>query len=174
MCSSCSRASQQPHWVPPPTPPAHISPAQDPGDHPGSADSSTSSAVLWLQLLESLPLLPAWPALQNQKDLASRHHQGQTAIYPEKGSKFSGHPNKLKAEPWALDPRIIYLPRSPSQRWLCCPAPLEALLSRPYHAHRWPHGRANPGLDDPRAHQRTSAHIQPDFPSLHRPMCPHP
>lgn len=58
-----------------------------------------SSVLLWLQLLEALPFLPAWPTLQNQEDLAFRDHQGQTAICPGKGSDLSGHPSKLKAEP---------------------------------------------------------------------------
>lgn len=117
---------------PQPPPCTHLSPPRDPGDRPGSADCSTSSALFSGSLARAsgiLPFLPAWPALQNQKDLTFRDHQGQTAIYhppPKKkigGSDFSGHPSKLRAEPWASDPRIIYLPWSPSQKVVQLPSP---------------------------------------------------
>lgn len=66
-----------------PCPPA---PPRDPGEPPGPADFRTPLVFLWLRLLETLPFLPAWPALQNQKDLAFGEHQGQTATGPGKGS----------------------------------------------------------------------------------------
>lgn len=58
--SSCSQASQQPHWVPPP---AHISPAPDPGDHPGSADGSTSSSLFSGSLAPALGIPTLSPHL---------------------------------------------------------------------------------------------------------------
>lgn len=176
LCSSCCLAFQQPRWVPPP---AHIPPAprilETVQAQLTAAPPRPSSAVLWLQLLESLTLSPGLPSPPEPEGPYLQRPSGSNCHLPRKtGATFQGVLASQKQSPRLLTPGSFTCPGPQAKRWLCGPAPLEPLSQGPTMHTDDPHGRANPGLDDPRAYQRTSARLQPDFPSPSPPCVPTP
>lgn len=102
---------------------------------------------------------PGQPS-RTRRTLPSENIRAKLPLAQGRAVTFSGHPSKLKAEPWTSDPRIIHPPRFPGQKV----ALAAQLFWNP--SSEGPQGRANLGLDDAGAHLRTSAHLQPDVPSL--------
>lgn len=161
-----------------PTPCTHPSRPEDPGDRPGSADCRTSSALFGGSLAPApgIPTLsPGLPSPPEPEGPYLQRPSGSNCHLPRKtGATFQGVLASQKQSPRLLTPGSFTCPGPQAKRWLCGPAPLEPLSQGPTRHTDDPHGRANPGLDDPRAYQRTSARLQPDFPSPSPPCAPTP